>query len=71
VKSGAEDKMTSNDTTSKPAGEDTASEAAAQPLAKPKRAGFDFAGANQSHLKSMSAMRGRNAGPMKKAPPRR
>ena len=62
--------MTSNDKTSKPTGEDTASEAA-QPLAKPKRAGFDFAGANQSHLKSMSAMRGRNAGPMKKAPPRR
>ena len=38
---------------------------------KPKPARFDFAAANQAHLKSMSAMRGKNAGPVKKAPPRR
>ena len=38
---------------------------------KPKPARFDFAAANQAHLKSMSAMRGKNAGPTKKAPLRR
>ena len=38
---------------------------------KPKPARFDFAAANQAHLKSMSAMRGKNAGPTKKAPTRR
>jgi len=38
---------------------------------KPKPARFDFAGANQAHLKSMSAMRGKNAGPVKKSPTRR
>ncbi len=38
---------------------------------KPKPARFDFAAANQAHLKSMSAMRGKNAGPVKKTPTRR
>ena len=35
---------------------------------KPKPARFDFAAANQAHLRSM---RGKNAGPTKKAPTRR
>lgn len=38
---------------------------------KPKPARFDFAAANQAHLKSMSTMRGNNAGPAKKGPTRR
>jgi hypothetical protein len=38
---------------------------------KPKPARFDFAAANQAHLKSMSTMRGKNAGPVKKTPTRR
>lgn len=38
---------------------------------KPKPARFDFAAANQAHLKSMSTMRGKNAGPAKKTPTRR
>ena len=38
---------------------------------KRKPARFDFAAANQAHLKSMSTMRGKNAGPVKKAPARR
>jgi len=60
--------MTTHEETTEPRPENPAP---AAPAAKPKPAGFDYAGANQSHLKSMSAMRGRSAGPMKKAPPRR
>ncbi len=42
-----------------------------QPSEKPKPARFDFAAANQAHLKSKSTMRGKNAGPVNKSPTRR
>lgn len=69
--------MGSKDMTSKSVDETAASPANPEPAAavpaadKPKPARFDYAGANQAHVKSVSAMRGRNAGPVKKGPTRR
>ena len=70
--------MKSNDTASKPvdaskttpSGPD-AGDVAASPAPPVKPARFDVAAANQAHLKSMSALRGRNAGPANKGPSRR
>ena len=59
--------MKSNDTPTDSAG-DNASKAVKPDRQDPKPARFDFAAANLAHLRSQ---RGRNAGPMKKAPPRR
>ena len=69
--------MTADDKTPPPAGDAAAAPASPAPpdanplLMKPRLTGFDYAGAKQAHLKSMAALRGSGAGPMKKAPPRR
>jgi hypothetical protein len=52
-------------------GEDEKAPDARHPSNKLKSAHFDFASANQAHLKSISSMRGKNAGPVKKGPTRR
>ena len=56
-----------NDDEAKP----VAPDAEAAPSAKAKPARFDVAGAHQAHLRSLSALRGKHAGPMKKGPTRR
>ena len=71
--------MRSNDETTKsldgpaatPAQPGPGADDARRQAEKLRQARFDFAAANQAHLKSMSAMRGKNAGPVKKAPTRR
>ena len=68
--------MTANNKTPPPSGDAAAPASPAPPDAtplpmKPRLTGFDYAGAKQAHLKSLSALRSNSAGPMKKAPPRR
>ena len=57
--------------TSPPAPVETPEPVGEHPSDKPKPARFDFAAANQAHWKSMSSLRGKNAGPANKGPTRR